>query len=419
MPSGLAGSFFSTGFVVLGTPSGMRPRLIYWSFAIAILAFGCALRLGVWHPEPESPGFDEQVYVTYVDDLAERGFGGFSATVSEYIVEVQKAEFVYLPPFRLGYTGPAWWLQKLTGKTSYDALRVTSALGSCLFALAGFLFARQWLTPRQALAVLALLVCAPLQIHLAQYAFIDAVASLWAIVVVGCTWESLKQPSRPVWLIAAGASFFILCGTKQETAVFVAAFLFVALITARWLGWSQWPWRQGLVFAGSGLLALAVLAALSGGLRPMSEAFTIYHERAQTLPYTILTGDGPWHRYLLEHLLINPLVFLLAVGFALRGDFSAKQNGFLLLFLVVTGVVMTSIPFGMNLRHTAMWDFPLALFAVQSIAVLTARARWRTWCAASLVALTCFTALRNYGTIFRGLYDTDLRFMLRAVRILK
>jgi 4-amino-4-deoxy-L-arabinose transferase-like glycosyltransferase len=397
----------------------MRPRLIYWSFATAIFIFGCALRLGVWHPQPESPGFDEQVYVQYVDDLAERGFGGFSTTVSEYIVEVQKAEFVYLPPFRLGYTVPAWWLQKLTGKSSYDALRLTSALGSCLFALAGFFFAWRWLTPRQALAVLALLVCAPLQIHLAQYAFIDAVASLWAIVVVGCVWESLQQPPRLGWLVAAGVSFFLLCWTKQEIAVFVGVFLFVGLIVVRLLGWSPWPWRQAVVLAGSGSLALVALAALSGGFRPMLEAFAIYHERAQTLPYTILTGDGPWHRYLLEHLLINPLVFLLAVGFALRGDFSAKQNGFLLLFVVVTGVVMTSIRFGMNIRHTAMWDFPLALFAVQSIAALTARARWRTWWAVGLVALTCFTALRNYGTIFRGLYDTDLRFMLRAVRILK
>ena len=66
-----------------------------------------------------------------------------------------------------------------------------------------------------------------------------------------------------------------------------------------------------------------------------------------------------------------------------------------------------------------MWDFPLALFAVQGIASLTAALRWRAVWAGALVALLCFTALRNYGTIFRGLYDTDLRFMLRAVRILK
>jgi hypothetical protein len=73
----------------------------------------------------------------------------------------------------------------------------------------------------------------------------------------------------------------------------------------------------------------------------------------------------------------------------------------------------------MTIRHTAMWDFPLALFAVQCIAALPARLHLRWLWAAALVGLVCFTELRQYGTIFRGLYDTDLRFMLRAVHILK
>ena len=397
----------------------MRPRLIYWSFVIAIFAFGCALRLGVWHPPLDEPGFDEQVYMKYVEDLADGGLGSLSTTVSEYIVEVQKAEFVYLPPFRLGYTVPAWWVQKLSGRSSYDALRLVSALGSCAFLLAGFFFTRRWLPPRQALAVLALLACAPLQIHLAQYAFIDAVASVWAVVVLGCVWETLRSPTSKAWLAAAGVSFFALCLTKQEPAVFVGVFLFAAVIAAPWLGWSARPWRLAVVLVVASGSAVAVLALLSGGFGPMLQAFGIYHERAQSLPYTILTGDGPWHRYLLEHLLISPLVFLFAVGFVFRSGVHPPRNAYLLLFVGLTGVVTTSIPFGMNLRHTAMWDFPLALFAVQGIASLTAALRWRTVWSGALVALLCFTALRQYGTIFRGLYDTDLRFMLRAVRVLK
>ena len=151
----------------------------------------------------------------------------------------------------------------------------------------------------------------------------------------------------------------------------------------------------------------------------MRQAFAIYHERAQTLPYSIQTGDGPWHRYLLEYLLVNPLVFLLAVGFALRGNLDGPRNLFLLGFVVITGAVMTSLPFSMNLRQTVAWDFPLALFAVQSAATLTGCLRFRLTCATALIAMVCFSELRLYGTIFRNLYDTDPRFMLEAVRILK
>jgi 4-amino-4-deoxy-L-arabinose transferase-like glycosyltransferase len=399
----------------------MLHRLLFWICVLTIFIFGCVLRLKVWHPEGYQPGFDEQVYISYVDQFDKGGLRGFPETVKTYIVEVQKAEFVYLTPFRVGYTVPAWALARLFSLENYQALRLVSALASCAFALAGFLFARRWLTPRQALSVLAFLAFAPLQVHLGQYAFVDAVAGFWALLVVACTWESLQQqPRRYVWLAAACLSFVGLCLSKQETAVFLSAFLFLALVLARTFGWSDSvPWRQGLALFFSGLLAVGVLAVISGGFSPMAEAFGIYRERARTLPYTIQTGDGPWHRYLLEYLLINPLVFLLAVGFAFRADFSNRVNGFFLLLIAVTWLFMSSIPFGMNIRHTVMWDFPLALFAVQCIAALTARAQWQILWAGILVAIVCFTELRQYGTIFTGLYDTDLRFMLRAVKILK
>jgi 4-amino-4-deoxy-L-arabinose transferase-like glycosyltransferase len=397
----------------------MLQRTLYWISALAIFILACALRIGVWHPATIEPGFDEQVYVRYVEQIAASGWTGFPEIVRTYVIEVQQAEFVYLPPLRVGYLSPAWMLHALAGCSIYEALRLVAAFASCAFVLTGFIFARRWLTPKKALAVLALLACAPLQIHLGQYAFIDALAGLCAILVVGCVWESLQQPRHLGWLAGTAASFFLLSLTKQETAVFVSVFLFPALLVARRAGFAESHWRTFLALTGAGIAAVATLALLSGGLRTMLAAFSIYHERAQTLPYSILTGDGPWHRYLLEYLLINPLVFLLAVGFALGGDLGHRRNVFLLSFVVITGAVMTSIPNGMNIRHTVMWDFPLAFFAVQNVATLTVgRARHLIW-AAAVIAVVCYSGLRQYGTIFRGLYDTDPRFMLKAVRILK
>ena len=396
-----------------------RRQISYWICVLAVFAIGCLLRLRVWHSSDYLPGFDEQVYIDYIEQLGSKGLTEYPEIVRTYIVEVQKAEFVYLPPLRVAYTIPAWGLTKLFRLTSYEALRLLSALASCAFTLAAFRFALRWLSPKKALAVLAMLACAPLQIHLAQFAFIDALAGLWAILTVGCLWESLQQPRHRGWLIGAAGSFFGLCCTKQETAVFVGLFLCMALALARRAGFAETRWRHAIALALSGLLAAAVLTALSGGLRPLAEAFTIYQDRARTLPYSIITGDGPWHRYLLEYLLVNPLVFLLAVGFVFRGDLAGKRNVFLLVFVVITGAVMTSIPNGMNLRHTAMWDFPLAMFAVQSAGMLAAKCRARTVCATAIIGLVCISELRQYNTIFPGLYDTDLRFMLRAVRILK
>lgn len=205
-----------------------RRQISYWICALAVFAVGCLLRMRVWHPPDYQPGFDEQIYMDYVEQVGSKGLTGYPEIVQTYIVEVQKAEFVYLPPLRVAYTIPAWALARLFGLTSYEALRLLSALASCTFTLASFLFARRWLSPRKALAVLAMLACAPLQIHLAQFAFIDALAGLWSILTVGCLWESLQQPRHRGWLTAAAGSFFGLCCTKQETAVFVGLFLCAA-----------------------------------------------------------------------------------------------------------------------------------------------------------------------------------------------
>lgn len=398
----------------------MRQTLIYWLCAVTIFVFGCALRVGVWHPAGYQPGFDEEKYMSYVDQFEEGGLSGFPEIVKTYIVEVQKAEYVYLPPFRVCYTLSGWALTKLFRLDSYQALRLISALASCAFALAGFLFARRWLTARQALAVLGLLSFAPLQIHLGQYAFIDALAGFWSLLAAACIWESLQQPGRYGWLAGAFLSFFGLCVTKQEIAVFYALSLFPILLVAKPLGWTSiFAWRQIAALALAGFLGIGVLAVMSGGFSTMMEAFVIYRERSRTLPYTLLTGDGPLYRYLLEYLLINPLAFLLAVGFAFRLDPAARVSGFFLAIVLVSGLIMSSIPFGMNVRHTSMWDFPIMLFAVQCIAALTTKARWQRFLAPALVAIVCYSELRQYGTIFRGLYDTDPRYMLKAVQILK
>ncbi len=262
----------------------MLHRTLYWLSAAAIFLFACSVRIVVWHPAEIEPGFDEQIYTQYLDQLESGGFAAYPEVVRTYLVEVKKAEFVYLPPLRIGYLLPAWTLEKITGFSNYRSLRLVSALASCLFALTGFLFARRWLTPGKALALLALLACAPLQIHLAQYAFIDALTGLCAVLTVACLWESLQQARHAGWLTATASSFFALCCTEQETAVFVGVSLGVALLASRRCGFGETRWRQFVALTLAGLAALITLALLSGGVRPLIDAFAIYHERAQTLP---------------------------------------------------------------------------------------------------------------------------------------
>jgi 4-amino-4-deoxy-L-arabinose transferase-like glycosyltransferase len=397
----------------------MHRSLLYWSLAIFLVLCGALFRFQLHHPTEVEPGYDEKIYVAYVDRLNERGLASYPTIFTDYIEQVSKAEFVFLPPSRAGYIVPAWALTKLSKWDSYEALRLVSAAGSWLFMLAGFLFARRWLTPRMALAVLGFLACDPLQIQLSQYAFIDSNAALWTLLAAACLWESFREPKRIAWAIGAGIAAWALVVTKQEIAAFVALSFGCIFLFAKRLRLTEDRRPSFFALTAAGVLGTLTLILIAGGTMPFFETFRIYSERSQTLPYAIATGDGPWHRYLLEILLVNPFLFLFALAGIFRRQSADILGKYWLLFLVSTYVIMCNVRYGMNLRYTAMWDFPLALFAVMAISSLTTRLRRPTLWAAVLTAVVCYTSFRQYAIVFHDLYDADPRFMLRNVQILK
>jgi len=329
---------------------------------------------------------------------------------------VQKAEYVYLPPTRIAYLLPALALHKLAHLPVLAALRTVSALSSCLFMLAAFAFAFRWLNRRSALAVLAILACAPLQIHMAQYAFVDDVAGLAALFSVACFWEGIQ--GRKKWIPAFGVSFLFLLLAKQETAVFVGIYFGVMLIASGWMKFGRIGPAHVAAFLLAPVASILILALLAGGFGTLFGVFQIYSRLSMSLPYTLATGGGPWHRYLVEHLFVNPLVFLPATGFAICKACNTKLNTSLLLFFAVTYAVMCSIPHGMNLRHTVMWDFPLTIFAAQCLDLMAARLRRPAIALAVLTVVVCMAELRQYETVFVKLYDTDPKFMFRNVEMI-
>ncbi|MEI8386508.1 MAG: hypothetical protein WCG76_02810 [Verrucomicrobiota bacterium] len=397
-----------TRFVIPGWP--------HLTAAVIFFLLGCLFRFHVWH-EFEYVGFDEKIYCAYVDALDAAGPAGFPQISRSYIAEVQQAAYVYLPPTRVAYFFPAYVLHNLLHIPVLVALRIVSSISSCLFMLAAYLFALRWLNPRNALAALALLACAPLQIHMAQYAFIDGVAGLAALLSVACFWESLQNGGK--WVAGFAASFLFLLLTKQETAVFVGLFFGVMFCCAGRLGLGRAGWRLAVACLSSMVAAVAILSALSGGAGTLREVFQVYTRLSMTLPYTLATGGGPWYRYLVEYVFVTPAVFLPAAAFGICLAGKTPLNRFLLLFFVLTYAVMCAIPHGMNIRHTVMWDFPIALFAVQCVDGIVAGARAKRLVFSVAMALMCLLSLRQYESIFVTLYDTDPSFMFRKVELIR
>jgi hypothetical protein len=133
------------------------------------------------------------------------------------------------------------------------------------------------------------------------------------------------------------------------------------------------------------------------------------------------SGDGPWYRYLVDLLLVSPIILLLAIGALFRINRTKRPEWFLLLFIGGSYLIMCNLKYGMNLRYANMWDVPLRFLAVGTLASLAAPLRRSGLVFTLAIALICAVEMRQYLILFVQfpLYELVSEGLLRALHILK
>jgi hypothetical protein len=370
----------------------------------------------------------------------------------QFFLQTQRAEGTEceLPPTRFLYIYTSWLWKRaqfgdapplpasemaksgMTEDRSLDADHRDPALVSlhrvaCLFSgmlmLAGGLFAWRLLGRAAGLGVLALVAFAPMQIHFSQHALIDGFFAFWAAMCLWTTWECLRNPRSAGWLSVHTVSLALMVLTK-ENAFFVYCALALATLANRWLHFGSVTPRFVLLSIAGPLIGIATLVSLAGGIAPFVEVYQILIAKAQTLTYARMTGDGPWHRYLLDLMTVSPIVLCLAIGalFALASE--KTEVAFLAVFVAGSYALMCNLPNGMNLRYASIWDLPLRAAAFCMIWRMCGRFGQRQWLAATIaVAGLCAYDLRQYVILATNpdlpLYELIPADLLRLVRILK
>ena len=141
------------------------------------------------------------------------------------------------------------------------------------------------------------------------------------------------------------------------------------------------------------------------------------------MQYAILTGDGPWYRYLIDLLLVSPIVLLLALGSLFRLERSTKPEWFMVIFIAASYLVMCNLKYGMNLRYANMWDLPLRFLALSQIVWLASLIKSRYQGALIVTSLTILTATEFHQYVVLAvrypLYELISHDLLQALKILK
>ena len=192
---------------------------------------------------------------------------------------------------------------------------------------------------------------------------------------------------------------------------------------------NRW-WRFGTVNRGlwvatfvGPLIGVVILTNLAGGLRTLLEVYLLGVPKNLHLQYAILTGDGPWYRYLIDLLTVSPLVLALACAMAFQLRREDRALWFGLVFIVASYALMANVKYGMNLRYATMWDFSLRALAMAQIGLLASRMekRWQLPLWTAMVAGLCAFDLDQYYRLAVAfpLYELVPSDLLHALKMLK
>jgi 4-amino-4-deoxy-L-arabinose transferase and related glycosyltransferases of PMT family len=376
-----------------------------------------------FHPEPKMNGigFDEGLYRGYLNVIIDKGLGVYPEMVQEYVEVQGKMDQAILPPVRFLYIFAGYVWHSCFGSDALASLRWVASFFSILTLILSGIFAWRLRDRATALAVTALMSCAPTQIHMSQHALIDGFFAFWALLCLWMLWENLQTGTNWRWILAYTVALALLVITK-ENSFFVWCGLVAVIVANRWLQLGTVRRELLLATIAGPLLGVVILVFLAGGLDNLITIYRLLVTKASITPYAIITGDGPWHRYLVDLLLVSPLVLLLALGTIFRLDRTKKPELYISIFIAATYLIMCNVKYGMNLRYANMWDMPLRFLAFGQIGVLAALVpRYRTWLTAILVGLVAGLELRQYYilAVQYPLYELITHDLLRALHILK
>jgi 4-amino-4-deoxy-L-arabinose transferase-like glycosyltransferase len=285
----------------------------------------------------------------------------------------------------------------------------------------GFSFVWRMRGASWALATAALMAFAPTQLHMSQHALVDGFFTFWATLVLWLFWEALQKPANWRWLSGYVLALALLVLTK-ENSFFVWIGLIALLLTNRWLQFGTVT-RELIVATFLGpILGVVVLIFLAGGVNPFVQSYQLSVAKNFQLQYAILTGDGPWYRYLVDLTLVSPIILILALGTVFRLNRAMKPELFLSIFVAASYLVMCNIRYGMNLRYANMWDLPLRFLAFGQIVWLASFAkRFRTGIIVAAVVLLSAIEFHQYIVLAvrYPLYELITHDLLKALSILK
>ncbi len=393
-------------------------KVAAYGFIVLAIAVGGWIRWRVMdfdRDDKRNHSPDEAMYTAYASVAAHEGIKGTAISVGVY----NKNEKLWIlpPPTRIGYLYPLAGVMKLTGRSDVDIGLCVSVAVSVLSLIFIAVLCLRFFDPWTAFFASLFMAVSPMELAFARKVWQDGFMTLFGGTLFYFSFEILNRRKKYLW-IAAFALFGAYAGLAKESGFVLLGLLSAGLmfLLLRDRRFKEATFLAVLVLAAS-LMAVLVLAKLSGGIEPLSQVYRHLQSALSSNRYALEFQDDPWYAFLEAFALLSPLVFILFVVGVVSVFLDPNRSSalFLSAFVFISFLIAVSIPaYFKNIRYLSPVFIPFYLLAATGLKRLIFLIREKTnrltsvsFGALALIALVAIEGM-NFQRIFIENHAKDL-----------
>lgn len=312
-------------------------------------------------------GYDEMTYGKYVTILHDKGVVGLREVIQEF--PAQNKYEVPPAPLRILLIAAGEASCGLTDECGVENIAIISYFSGIALILIAFLFYKKLFSAQLVIISSVLVLFSPLIHALSSRALSDtffAVAAVGSIFYYHNCWTRKRRSDPAIFGLLLLAGFL----TKETMIFFYPSFVLTGIVYYR----HNPKYRAHVKYVAAAmalapLIYLFIASYISGGLSAFLTYYTLWSERVNNIPYALQYMRGQWSGYLVDLMIISPLVFIFAIAGMVLPEPDEKntfgKNIFLLYCLPVLAIF--SVLSFRNLRWILVLEIFIRMFAAMGI----------------------------------------------------
>lgn len=309
---------------------------------------------------------DEGYYFMYAHEVAKKGMGQFPLSARWYAQD--KFAYLYPSPMRIAHTLlTSLWL-KLFGYTFVSLARF-SLFCFVLFLILSFYFCKKYFDKDKAYLYLLLLSCSPLAMAMAARALSDSNGNLFSCLVIWLFFIFLLKPSKLKYFLFFLFFYFTVL-IRESYFTFLVFFVpFFLIHKYYYKNKISNLYLYGTVVLLPLLVFITYLLFFGGwqNMLPLLKVRFAHHFIDKPSQYGYSFCTGPWYKYIIDFILIEPITMLLFIGYLfhliISRDFEWKKT-FFFSYFILDFIMLNNIKYGKIVRLGMNLDIVINLFAV-------------------------------------------------------